>query len=97
MYRDKLHVMSFLMALSSDCEPVHASFHYRETFPHLENVVAELFFEETRLGILKKLQSYAMTHTSVLPLCMSPRLVLIGTPSTPDEAHQDIVHRSIAW
>lgn len=53
MYRDNLRVMQFLMALSSDYEPVHASLLHRETFPHLENAVAELLSEETRLGILK--------------------------------------------
>lgn len=55
MYRDKLRVMQFLMALHSDCEPVRASLLHRETFPKLESVVAELLSEETRLGILKNL------------------------------------------
>lgn len=53
MYRDKLRVMQFLMALHSDYEPVRASLLHRETFPKLESVVAELLPEETRLGILK--------------------------------------------
>jgi len=42
IYRDKLRIMQFLMALHPDYEPVRASLLHRETFPKLESVVAEL-------------------------------------------------------
>ncbi|KAF7144159.1 hypothetical protein RHSIM_Rhsim05G0139800 [Rhododendron simsii] len=44
---------SFLMALTTDFEPVRASLLHRNPLPTLDQAIAELLLEETHLGTLK--------------------------------------------
>lgn len=52
-YRDQQRLILFLMALTTDFEPVRASLLHRSPLPTLEQAISELLSEETRLGTLK--------------------------------------------
>ncbi|KAH7845757.1 hypothetical protein Vadar_005655 [Vaccinium darrowii] len=63
-YRDQQRLILFLMALTSDFEPVRASFLHRNPLPTLEQAISELLSEETRLGTTKsqRLDVVLATH-----------------------------------
>ncbi|KAF7137487.1 hypothetical protein RHSIM_Rhsim07G0087400 [Rhododendron simsii] len=52
-YRDQQRLIQFLMALTTDFEPVRASLLHRNPLPTLDQAISELLSEETRLGTLK--------------------------------------------
>lgn len=52
-YRDQQRLIQFLMALTTDFEPVRASLLHRTPLPTLDQAISELLSEETRLGTLK--------------------------------------------
>ncbi|PSR84941.1 Vitellin heavy chain like [Actinidia chinensis var. chinensis] len=51
-YRDRQHMILFLMGLSDVYEPLRASLLHRIPSPTLEQAISELLSEETRLGLI---------------------------------------------
>ena len=52
-YRDQQRLVQFLMALTSDFEPVRASLLHRKPLPTLQQAISELISKETRPGTVK--------------------------------------------
>ncbi|KAK3029010.1 hypothetical protein RJ639_038213 [Escallonia herrerae] len=53
VYRDHLRLIQFLMSLTDAYESVQSSLLHQSPLPTLDNVVAELRYEETRRGLLQ--------------------------------------------
>ncbi len=64
---DQLHLILFLMALTSEFKPVHAALLQQVPFPTLEFAMSQLLFYETRLRTLQPHHPDAIFATAACP------------------------------